>query len=294
MRVLFWGMGGTFSRIVLTCLLKAKVQICGVVVSTNNKKAPPIAVLKPATIVSELPLVTPYLHHHIVPIAWEHHIPVFEVAHLDQAETRHQLAATKPDVACVACFPKRIPTSLLTVPPYGFLNVHPSLLPAYRGPVPLFWMLRQGETQTGVTVCFMDEGLDTGDIVGQTAVSLADGLSGIAIDSLLAQHGAMLLSQLLQQLPTGTLKRQPQGAGGHYNPLPQWNDFHLTTDWSAQRAFNFMRGTAEWGQSYIIDEQIVARTAVTYQAEGIVTGRIQQNNHHIWLQFTPGILQVQV
>ena len=193
-----------------------------------------------------IPIVDMAASPSIVSIAWQHQIPIYHIDRLSAAETVDTLARLQADVACVACFPKRIPSALLGVPRRGFLNVHPSLLPRYRGPYPLFWMLRHGDRRFGVTIHFMDEQWDSGDIAAQAEVDLPDGFSSAEADRTLSQYGAEPPLEALRRLEKGQPTRRPQPAGGAYFPAPQESDFVIDTAWPAQRAFNFMRGTDDW------------------------------------------------
>ncbi|MCA9873849.1 MAG: hypothetical protein KC441_09345, partial [Anaerolineales bacterium] len=177
LRVVYFGMLGDFSRRPLQALLAAEVMITAVCVPAAEKW-PGVRRVEPVTAVSQLPLLTPFAAATIVSIAWQQSIPVYEIGDLNASDTRDCLAGLQPDIACVACFDRRIPGGVLAIPRHGFLNVHPSLLPDFRGPAPLFWTFREGIRATGVTVHFMDEGLDTGDIVLQTPLTLPDGISG--------------------------------------------------------------------------------------------------------------------
>ena len=157
------------------------------------------------------------------------------------------------DVVCVACWNRIIPSRVLGIPRLGFLNVHPSLLPSYRGPYPLFWQFRAGEVSTGVTVHWMDAGLDTGDIGGQRKLHFADGIGGAEAEALCASSGGDLLAELLAKLKRGQATRRPQPAGGSYFPAPSAEDFALDARWHPRQAFNFMRGTAEWGVPFRLE-----------------------------------------
>ena len=308
MRVLFFGMLGKFSQPPLQALIEAGFSVVAVVVPTENASVP-IRLLEPVTAVSAGSVQT-VSHLQLVPkqtniihLAWQHHISVYEVSRFAVPETRQILADLHPDVACVACFNKRIPANVLALPRYGFLNVHPSLLPQFRGPAPLFWTLRAGIQETGVTIHFMDEGLDTGDIAQQAPLTLSDGISGPAADTLTGTLGGQLLVNTLNQLADGTLKRSPQPSGGSSHPWPQAVDFHIPVSWSARRAFNFMRGTAEFDQPYVIemeDDEIVvktvctesAETAVSYQPDTQLPRPLHQIDGETWIQFSPGALQI--
>jgi methionyl-tRNA formyltransferase len=155
-RVLFFGMTGSFSRSVLATLLAAHVPICGYILPAAPQAESPLQRVEPPQGVGrddeELLILNPMRTQNSIQLAWQHNIPIFEAGNLRAPAVQNFVAKLAPDVACVACFDKRIPPALLAMPRHGFLNVHPSLLPAYRGPAPLFWQWRNGETQTGVTV----------------------------------------------------------------------------------------------------------------------------------------------
>ncbi len=298
-RILFWGMYGLFSRIMLAALLDAGCHICGVILpfQGNTAVSDPIQPLLPQPTTSQLPMLTPYAAETAVHLAWRNHIPVYALQSLKSAAAASFLAEFQADVACVACFPLRIPPQILTQPRHGFLNVHPSLLPDYRGPAPLFWTLRAGQLKTGVTVHFMDAGLDTGDIALQTAVSLPLGISGPQADQLLAGAGAKLLVKALANLNAGTLTRQPQAAGGSTFPLPQAADFIIPSTWPAKRAFIFMRGTADWQRPYSIitpNQTITARSALAFETNTEQQTSVVWDGRSCWIQLQPGRLLVKI
>ncbi len=299
LRVLYFGMTGEFSRAPLMALLDADMDVCGVVIpgTRSDSGSAPIREAAPEPRRSQLPIVDPYLEPNIVGIAWQRGIPVFEVSRPGHPDTLATLADLRPDVACVACFSQRIPASMLALPAFGFLNLHPSLLPAYRGPQPLFWTFRSGEDATGVTIHFMDEGLDTGDIAAQAPIDLPDGISGAEAEWLCATLGGRLMVDVIQSLQRGTLSRSPQPEGGSYYPAPSPEDFTLSTAWPARRAFNFMRGTAEWGRPYPIEidgERLALKSAVGYSAGETLEKPIVRAGSEVWIQFKPGVLQAQI
>jgi methionyl-tRNA formyltransferase len=197
------------------------------------------------------------------------------------------------DLAIVACFPRLIPEHILAVPPHGFLNLHPSLLPELRGPFPLFWTFRLGQQHTGVTVHHMDAGLDSGDIALQQELFLPDGISGPQADALLAAHGGSLLLDACRRLAAGTLPRIPQHSGGSTYSRPTAEDFQIPTSWSARRAYNFICGTAEWGTPYRITGQgidLTLREAISFNASASQQQPFQQDGRDCSIQFTPGVL----
>jgi methionyl-tRNA formyltransferase len=305
-RLLFWGMLNSFSYLALQKLLEARVMITAVLLPSSHPSSPhqgsvepPVTVMpRPSATIStglyEIPLLSHQQNRDIRQLAWEHQLPVYAINRLDDPATIETVSQLQPEVACVACFPWRIPNTILTIPPAGFLNIHPSLLPHYRGPAPLFWALRAGERQVGVTIHFMNEALDRGDIVGQEAIDLPEGISGTAVENLCAATGGRLLAAALAQLAEGTLLRRPQPAGGSYQPWPASQDFHLDTTWPAKRAYNFMKGTVEWRQPYSVwlaNEQFRLSQAIHYSHELALTAPFSRAGSEIRIQFNPGVLQ---
>jgi methionyl-tRNA formyltransferase len=282
--ILFFGMHGPFSIAPLQALLAAQASIAAVILPAIRQQhtaieplAPHPGLFQPATIVH---------------LAWQSEAPVYAVRH-NGPEVVEQLAALAPAVACVACWPHRIPPELLALPRYGFLNVHPSLLPAYRGPHPLFWALRDGLRETGVTVHWMAEELDRGDIALQAPLPLPEGVGAAVLEQAAGELGGQLLVTVLEQLAAGNAMRRPQPPGGSYQPAPQAAGFALDPSWPAQRAYNFMRGTAGWGQPYPLStggETLYLRRALGYDAAVRLPAPVVRAGSQLHLQFTPGIL----
>jgi methionyl-tRNA formyltransferase len=117
------------------------------------------------------------------------------------------------DLVVTAAFSQILGPELLAVPRLGALNVHLSLLPKYRGPSPCHWVLTNQERTTGVTVHYMDLGIDSGDIVLQREVAIEPGESPASLERRLSPLGAELLSEAIGQLEAGTAQRIPQEHG---------------------------------------------------------------------------------
>lgn len=304
MRVIFFGTHCLFSCAPFRILAESGHTVCAVIVPADD--LPDGQALAPlvAPSLEPIPLTPTDEEASLVSLAWMQHIPVWQVRQLAAPETLATLAAWQADVACVSCFPRRIPATLLRIPRHGFFNVHPSLLPAYRGPHPLFWMFRQGEITFGVTIHFMDEQWDTGDIVAQAEVTLPDGVSGEEADLVLSEDGGELLVEVLHHLEQGTLTRRSQSSqgaqnapGGQYYPTPAAKDFEIDPAWTAQRAFNFMRGTAEWGRLYPIElagQRWLLRHASFYADDEVLGAPYRLLGDQIDLQFARGVLRAAV
>ncbi len=301
MRLIFFGMLGQFSLIPLDTLLKGEVEIAAVIVPTNQ--ATPNQTphqLIPASVSGDnitLPLVNPYLERNIVHTAWTHDISVWEISRLNDPKTQQLLIDLQPDLIVIACFPYLVPPAILQLPRYGCLNLHPSLLPAYRGPEPLFWIAYHDERLTGITLHFLDTTLDSGDIVAQTTLERPDGLSGQELDRRCAEAGAELLLTAVEKLEhSRPLPRQPQvEIKASYFPRPTEADFAVSTQWPARRAYNFICGAESW--SLVIDagdKQYCIRVAKSFSTEQTLEQPYILLGDELWVQCQPGVLRLKV
>ena len=148
-------------------------------------------------------------------------IPVFQPTTLRDGSALEQLRELAPQLIVVAAYGKILPVDILQLPPLGCINVHSSLLPKYRGAAPINWAILNGESETGVTIMYMAEGLDTGDMLASAATPIDLNESAQQLHDRLAQMGADLLPQVLDQLEKGTaVAGPPDDAQSCYAPMP--------------------------------------------------------------------------
>lgn len=143
-------------------------------------------------------------------VAQEHGLVVFQPRRLRDKFEVAQLADLKPDAIVVAAFGQILPQEVLDIPEFGCLNIHPSLLPRYRGASPIPSAILAGDEETGVTIMLMDAGMDTGSILSQRMVSIRDEDTAQSLGNRLAQIGADLLMETLPQWFDGRLAPRPQ------------------------------------------------------------------------------------
>ncbi len=137
-------------------------------------------------------------------------IPVVEPVTLRNEASARELAALRPDLVVVAAFAYLLPPDVLGVPRCGCLNVHPSLLPHYRGPSPVASALLNGDRATGVSIMLMDNGLDTGPVLSSETVPIGDDETTGTLTTLLAVCGARLLLETIDRWLEGRITPQPQ------------------------------------------------------------------------------------
>jgi len=167
-------------------------------------------------------------------------------------ETVDALRACAADIFALASYGKIVPQTVLDLPPLGALNVHPSLLPLYRGATPLQAQLRDGVRQGGVTVMLMDAGLDTGDIVLQSPSAIGSQETYGELHDRFAALGAQMLGEVLALAARGPLPRTPQASLGvdaeridatATHPLDK-AALELDWTWSARRIVDHVRSLA--------------------------------------------------
>jgi methionyl-tRNA formyltransferase len=142
--------------------------------------------------------------------AFRLHLKVFQPEKIGAASSVAQLRYLNPELIIVAAYGQLLPKTILDLPGYGCLNLHTSLLPKYRGASPIHSAIAAGERQSGVTIMWMDEGLDTGDILLQEAVTLRRHETAQTLHDRLAKIGANLLLKSLPLVETGTAPRLKQ------------------------------------------------------------------------------------
>ncbi len=295
MRILYLGMFGELSLRPLAALIKAGATLCAVVVPASDPKGfETLRELEPPQPDADaLPVLSKFVSPNIVTLAWDNHIPVFEVADIRRSPS--SLDELRPDLICVSCFSRIIPRQLLALPKFGALNLHPSLLPAYRGPSPLFWQFRNGETRAGVTLHFMNERADAGDILLQSEVKFPDGITSAEAERICAAAGAQLMVDGIKLVENGNPPHREQSEGeASYFPFPSRADCTLSTEWPARRAFNFMRGASEWSPFEIrVSESVFrVREALAYSPDEKLGESYRREGNELLIQFSPGVLRV--
>ena len=179
-------------------------------------------------------------------------LPVYQPAKVRDPEFVETLRTLQPDVIVVVAFGQLIPASVLELPKYGCINVHASLLPAYRGAAPIQWAVINGEKESGVTIMQMDAGLDTGDMLAKTVVPLDPEETGGSLFDKLSHAGAELLTETLEKLVQGTLvpEKQPEESPTEYARMIKKEDGRI--DWTrpAAEIERLIRGMNPWPSAY--------------------------------------------
>ena len=158
---------------------------------------------------------------------------------------------TAPDVAVIIAYGQIVPPALLDVPKYGWLNLHGSLLPKFRGAAPIQWAIAEGETKTGVTVMRLDKGLDTGPTLARVESPIAPDDTAPELMRRLAELGAPLVADTLIKYMRGELQPVEQDHEmATFAPIIKKEHGRISWSHTAQRIYNRMRGFQPWPGAY--------------------------------------------
>ena len=176
--------------------------------------------------------------------ALEKNIPIYQPLKIrNNLEFIDEINSLKPDVICVVAYGKILPKEILDIPKIGCINVHGSLLPKYRGPAPIQWAVLNGDKTTGITTMYMDEGMDTGDMILKREVEIGEEETTGELWDRLSKIGAELLVETLKQVEEGIAPRIKQE--GNITIAPMLEKEMAKIDWenkTAQDIKNLVRG----------------------------------------------------
>jgi methionyl-tRNA formyltransferase len=198
MRILFIGTGGIGVPVLQSLLQSGEHQVIGVVTQPD----------KPAGRKMEL-TPSPIKHEALL-----HGLPVLQPVRMRAPEAVAEIQATGAEVIVVMAYGQILPAGVLNVPSIACLNLHASLLPRHRGAAPIQAAILDGDVETGITVMYMDAGLDTGDILLEKRIPIHERETGGSLHDRLAEISPAALSEALTLLKQGSAPRTPQDSAG--------------------------------------------------------------------------------
>jgi methionyl-tRNA formyltransferase len=185
------------------------------------------------------------------------------------AAEQARFVALRSDVAVVVAYGLLLPPAILAAPRLGCLNIHPSLLPRWRGAAPVARAILAGDTETGVSIVKMDEGLDTGPVLAQTRVAMPDRAMTDAFEAELARLGAAMLAETLQAYDAGTIEPMPQDeAGATYAHKFAKQDGAIDWSRSADEIDRQVRALSPWPGAWFTLGEDTVRVLACELAEG--------------------------
>jgi len=241
MNILYIGSAGPLSFIPLRALVESEHNVCAFAFDDNSK--------------SDFNITT---SDSIQALALSHFIPLIKLDEIQLYE---------PDVILVSCYARRLPQSILSLAKKAIFNIHPSLLPKFRGPAPIFWQLRQGIKHFGVTIHLVTEEFDAGNIVSQQKVNMPDGINLNTAMELLANVASELLLKILDDIEHISETRQNNELAS-YQSFPKESDYTVSTLWPAKRIYNFINAYKGSGISFLCEiegEEFKLVDAYSYQ-----------------------------
>ena len=227
MRILFMGTPD-FAKASLEAVYNAGHEIIGVVTNPDKPKGRGMKMI-----------FSP-----VKEFALEKNIHIYQPLKVkNNLEFVEEMKFLNPDVICVVAYGKILPKEILEIPKLGCINVHGSLLPKYRGAAPIQWAVLNGDKTTGITTMYMDEGMDTGDVILKREVKIGEDETTGELWDRLSKMGGELLVETLNQIEEGTAPRIKQK--GNCSIAPMLNKEMAKIDWeskTAQDIKNLVRG----------------------------------------------------
>lgn len=220
-------------------------------------------------------------------------LPVLQPVRLD-GNAVSAIRDVRPDVICVTAFGMLLPPSVLSLPADGCLNVHASLLPAYRGAAPIQRAILSGDDQTGVSIMLMEEGLDTGPYALQRTLSI-EGMYADEVESRLAVLGAEALAEVLAELPGGVSWTAQNADDATYAAKVTKDDVALDPELGVEEAFRRVRAATPRApaRACLGDREVTVKRATPVEAD-VGPGGLCLSEGYPVLGFTGGALRLDV
>lgn len=259
--IVFWG-EDAFSNIVLNSLIKAGYNL-QLVVS---------------------PLYDNLIHKKLEATCVKNRIEFIREKHINCEKIYDKLKSLAPDLCVICHFERLIKQPILSLPKYGFINVHPSLLPYYRGMAPQHWPIINGEKQTGITCHYVDEGADTGNIIVQRVIPLTKDMYVFDLQSIWQKEYASLVVEAIEKIKNDEpTKVQNKLEGSYYRKL-KVDQCVIDPNGSVHDAYNLIRGVSlpYCGATY--DKKVIYRAHISTKTE-----ECRENET---ITFTDGILVI--
>lgn len=248
MRILFMGTPD-FAAVSLRALYDAQFEIVGVITQPNKPQGRKKLIVDTPTKACAMQLG----------------LPIFQPDSLRNDEVDTMVRDMNPDVFAVVAYGKIIPPNLLNIPEFGAVNVHGSILPKYRGAAPVQWAILNGDSSTGVTTMFLDEKMDTGDIIYSEQTPIGEMETAGDLFERLAEMGARLLVRTMKDIETGKAPRAKQDERlASYAPPLSKNLSPISFQESDRMVMKHICGLLPWP---VATMQIAEQTLKVYAAE---------------------------
>lgn len=227
MRILFMGTPD-IARESLDNLYNEGVEICGVVTAPDKPAGRGMKIIS-----------SPVKEYAI-----KKNLKIFQPEKIvNNNEFKDEIRQLSPDLVCVVAYGVILPKSFLKIPPLGCINLHPSMLPNYRGPAPIQWAILNGDKKTGVTIMYLNEKMDAGDIIKQQEVEIEENETTGELWDKLSKIGSNLLVETVKNIDSGKIERTPQPE--EFTLAPMLNKEMAKINWNEKNCYeikNLVRG----------------------------------------------------
>lgn len=229
--------------------------------------------------------------------AQQHGIPVYQPTKIKSPEAIEQIKLWQPELIIVVSYGQIIPKEILEYPALGCINVHASLLPRYRGAAPIQRALMEGEKISGITTMFMDEGLDTGDIILQLEVPIKDEYDHGQLEAILAEKGAQLLGETIDQLENGIAPRIPQQEelatyAGRITPEDEKIDWSQSAEMIHNQIRALSPNPGAWTTIDNNKTKIYKSRVISNNESGVISQIVEVGSNGFSVQSGKGILEI--
>ena len=223
-------------------------------------------------------------------VALENNIPVFQPIKIKN--DYEKLTEEKIDLIVTCAYGQIIPKEVLNLPKYGCINVHASILPKYRGSAPIQWAIINGDKETGVTIMYMDEGMDTGDIISISKIAISSEDNVGTMHDKLSILGAQALEKELKSIFDGSAIRIKQGNDWTLAPMIKREDEHLNFNDYGENIINRIRAFNPWPLANIlIDDKEIKIIEAEFKKEKVnKTNCIIINKNKLGISCLDGIV----
>ena len=263
MRIVFMGTP-EFAVPSLRALVEAGHEVCGVFTQPDKPKNRGMKL--------QAPPVKEY--------AITRNIPVFQPLKMRDGEALGILQELSPELIVVAAYGKILPVDILSLPPRGCINVHSSLLPKYRGSAPINWVILNGEDETGVSIQYMAEGVDTGDVIAFERTRIALEENAQELYDRLAEMGAALVADVVSRMEQGDVEAVPQDhEKASHAPMLSKELSDINWNRSSRQIHDQVRGLYPWPSAITEIDGVrckIFKTAICAETTGKAPGAFVQ------------------
>ena len=249
-------------------------------------------VTKPDALVGRKKVLTP---SPIKKFAMENNIDVLTPISLK--EEYQSILDYKPDLIITCAYGKIVPKEILDYPKYGCINIHASILPKYRGSAPMQWAIMNGEVETGITLMYMDEGMDTGDIIDIEKLKITDEDDIGTIHDKMSILGAYILKKNFNDLVSGNIKRIKQNdENATLAPMINRDMETLVFNDIGKNIINKIRAFSPWPltKTIIKDEEIKVVKAHFKKKSNTIINKVSITNNEIGIECIDGVIYLDI